>query len=571
MSQCPPLGGTALDVLLGYLKAEQVEVVFGVPGGLLHPVFAALEADPALRLVVAKHETGAAFMADGYARAGRRLSVCATTSGPGATNALTGVAVAFADGVPLLVLTGQVPRRAMGKGASQETSREDMDIVAMFRPVTKYSAQVAAADQLSHHLRRALRRALTGRPGPVHLNVPVDLWREPISEDWFAPHTYRPRTDTFDRQAVQRAADELLAAEHPVILCGAGVAAATAEEHLATLAELLPAQVATSPRAKGLFPEDHPLSLGVLGYAGHETARRAILGDEVDVLLAVGASLGETTTGWSPELRPSRSLLQLDVDADRIGRNFPVDVPLLGDAQTVLVELVYHLHRAIREGSRPSSQWPQEPVSARGHDWYLDPTMRSEPRVPLAPQHWRASLAAILPDDAMVFSDVGGHMLFNIHHLLIKEEQRFFCNLGFASMGHGTTAPIGAALAVPDTPVIAIVGDGCFTMQGMELLTAAEYDVPVVWLVENNHMHGITWHGGKALGQPLEAVRYRRPVDVAAMARAMGLSSWIVDRPGQIEDVLPEALRLRRPAVVELRVDPEVPPPLLDRAELVER
>ena len=168
-----------VDVFLRYLRAEGAKVVFGVPGGLLHPFFAAVESDPQLKLVVAKHECGAAFMADGYARTGRCLAVCAGTSGPGATNLLTGVAVAYSDGVPLLVVTGQAPSHALGKGAAQETPPEDIDIVAMFKPITKYSAMIPSPDRLSHHLRRALRLALIGRPGPVHLNVPVDFWDKP--------------------------------------------------------------------------------------------------------------------------------------------------------------------------------------------------------------------------------------------------------------------------------------------------------------------------------------------------------------------------------------------------------
>ncbi len=354
-------GRPARDVFLHYLRAEGIQHVFGVPGGLLHPFFEAVEMAEDMDLICAKHESGAAFMADGYARlAPGRLAVCASTAGPGATNLLTGVAVAYADGVPMLVVTGQPPRLAMGKGAAQEGTREDMDIVSMFGAVTKYSTMVTSADQLGMHLRRALRRARSGRPGPVHLNLPVDLWHEPVDEEWFDPSTYRTEPHTFDRRAVQNAARHLIEATHPVILAGSGVRTANARQHLIALAELLPARVVTSPRAKGLFPEDHPLSLGVLGTAGHAEARQTVFGDDVDVLLAAGAALDETTTlNWNPALRPSRALLQLDIDDDRIGQNYPVDVPLVGDAQTILVELVYHLHRLLREGAPGRSTWPR--------------------------------------------------------------------------------------------------------------------------------------------------------------------------------------------------------------------
>jgi acetolactate synthase-1/2/3 large subunit len=560
-----------VDVFLRYLKAEGVRVVFGIPGGLLYPLFDAVEQDPELMLAVSKHEEGAAFMADGYARVGRRLSVCAGTSGPGATNLMTGVSCAFADGVPMLVITGQAASHALGKGAAQETSREDIDIVAMFAPVTKYSAMVASPGQLSMHLRRALRRALTGRPGPVHLNVPVDFWEKPLEEDWFDPSTYRPAANTFDRTAVQQAVDVLLTAKRPVLLAGSGVAIANAQQHLLALADVLPARVATTPRAKGVFPENHELSLGVFGFAGHEAARTTLLGEEVDVLFTVGSSLNEAATlNWHPDLARSRHLIQLDIDVDRIGRNYPVSLPLVGDAQTILVELVYHLHRKLRDGKMPQSLWRNAPPLDHGHGRYLTPELRTSNAVPLTPQRWRLDFEQVLPDDAIVFSDIGGHMLSNIHYLCMRSRQSFFLNLGFGSMGHGTVAPIGAALADPKRPVIAIIGDACFTMNGMDLITAVEYEVPVVWIVENNNMHGITYHASKKLsrvGKPLRGAQYRRPLEIAAMARAMGLRTDIVDGPGQMQGALREALYSRQPSLIEVRVDPMIAPPLGDRAK----
>jgi acetolactate synthase I/II/III large subunit len=559
-----------VDVFIRYLKAEGVTHVFGIVGGLLYPMFASVEADPDFTLIHVKHEEGAAFMADGHARTTGRIAVCAGTSGPGSTNMLTGVACAFADGVPMLVITGQAASHALGKGAAQETPREGIDIVDMFRPVTKYSAMVTSAESLPHHLRRAMRLALSGRPGPVHLNVPVDLWEKASTEEWFDPSTYRPESRGFDRQAVQRAADALLAAEFPVILAGSGVAIAGAREHLRALVDMLPARVATSPKAKGVFPEDHPSSLGILGNAGHRDARDTILGDEVDVLLTVGASLSETSTfNWTPRLRPSGTLIQLDVDPDRIGRNYPVDVPLVGDAQAILVELVYHLHRRIRDGVFPASRWGERPDMERGHGRYDDAASRTSDSVPVTPPRWRADLQEVLPDDAIVFSDIGGHMLFNLHHLSIGRRQQFILNMGFGSMGHGTVAPIGAALANPGRPVFALVGDGCFMMNGLEIATAVEHDVPVIWIVENNNMHGITWHCSKLLGKGkgMQTAISRRPLEIAAIGRAIGVHARVVDRPGQLQGAVLEALKLGGPALIEVRVDGSVSPPLGERAK----
>jgi acetolactate synthase-1/2/3 large subunit len=330
--------------------------------------------------------------------------------------------------------------------------------------------------------------------------------------------------------------------------------------------------VATSPRGKGLFPEDHPLSLGVLGFAGHFDARETLLGDgAADVILSVGASMNETTTlNWHPGLRASKTLLQVDIDPDRIGRNYPVDLPLVGDAQTILVELIYHAHRGIREGCLPQSTWKDAPPLTRGHARYLTPELRTSSQVPVTPQRWRADLEEVLPNDAIVFSDIGGHMLSNLHYLCIRSGQRFVLNLGFGSMGHGVVAPIGAALAVPKRPVFAIVGDGGFAMNGMDLLTAVEYDVPVIWIVENNNMHGITHHASKQLsrtGRALRAATYRRPLDVAGIAKAMGVATWVIDGPGRIQGAVREALARGTPALIEVRVDSGIAPPLGDRAK----
>lgn len=561
-----------VDAFLAYLKAERVEVVFGIPGGLLHSFFEAVEHDEDIELVVTKHEEGAAFMADGYARCGRRLGVCAGTSGPGSTNLLTGVACAFADSVPLLVITGQADSRHLGKGAAQETAQGDMDIVSMFAPITKYSARVESPPRILHHLRRALRRALTGRPGPVHLNIPVNFWKQPVEYEEFEPTKYRPKTRVFDREAVQRAADTLVDASRPVILAGSGIQTGDARQELIRFAEQIHARVATTPRGKGVFPEDHPMSMGVFGFAGHSLARQTLLGDDVDVLFAVGTSLGETATfNWDTRLMPTESFIHLDIDVERIGRSYPVDVPLLGDAKTTLTELYFHVDRVL-EDTRLSSRWGEVDDEV-GQSRYRHPELRASSRMPIAPQRWRADIEPILPSDAIIFSDIGGHMLFNIHNLHITREQDFIINLGFGSMGHGTAAPVGAALSCPNRPIVAIIGDACFTMNGMELLTAVEYELPIIWIVENNQMHGITWHASKRLSDkdlPIESIRYRRQINLADMAATMGLVSFRVEKPGEIEGALAEAIQASSPCLIEVLVDPAVDPPLGDRVDTIE-
>lgn len=560
-----------IDVMLDYLRAEQVTEVFGIPGGLLHPFFDAVELSDDIRLVVAKHEEGAVFMADGFARNRKRLGVCAGTAGPGSTNMLTGVAVAHSSCVAMLVLTGQVPSTILGRGASQETGREDVDIVGMFRPVTKYSAMVTSPDRFTHHLRRALRLALTGRPGPVHLNVPVNYWDAKIVPDPIDPARYRPPTRYFDRDAVRHVADLLVEAHRPVVIAGSGVMISGARRELRALAEKISARVVTTPAAKGVFPEDHPLSFGVVGLAGHAAARDLVLGEDIDVLICIGTSLNERATyNWDDRVRPSKALIQVDIDPDRIGNAFPIDVPLVGDARTILTELHFQIDRNLTQRGL-NSQWAIDVPPLSRDDAYLDADLRRSDRLPLTPQRWRCDLLEVLPMDAIVYSDIGGHMLFNIHHLHIGREQEFIINLGFASMGHGVVAPIGAKMGNPRRPVFAIVGDACFCMNGMELIVAAEYQVPVIWIIENNNMHGVSWHISKNLsgGRPMASIAYRNQLEVAKIASAMGLDAHLVDRPGQIQQIVRDALKNDRPTVIEVRVDPQIPPPLEDRAAVI--
>jgi thiamine pyrophosphate-dependent acetolactate synthase large subunit-like protein len=236
-----------------------------------------------------------------------------------------------------------------------------------------------------------------------------------------------------------------------------------------------------------------------------------------------------------------------------------------------MIELIYHIHRLLRDGETAQSEWRGKPGIVHDHAFYENAELRQSEAVPVTPQRWRVELTEALPGDAIVFSDIGGHMLFNIHDLCIGDEQQFVLNLGFGSMGHGTAGAIGAALAHPERPVVAIIGDACFAMQGMEMLTAVEYDIRLLWIVENNQMHGITWFGSQLVGdgRPMEAIRNRRPVDIAGIARAMGLRTWVVDSPGQLGRAVREGLTAEVAGVIEVRVATNVPPPLGPRAQQI--
>ncbi|HOW89563.1 MAG TPA: thiamine pyrophosphate-binding protein, partial [Elusimicrobiales bacterium] len=340
---------TAVGLLVRYLKGEGVKYVFGIPGGALIHFYEAMFDEGGITPVLSKHEGGASFMADGYARASGKIGVCCATTGPGATNLVTGVACAYADSVPMLVLTGQVATSAFGKGAFQESTAHGIDIVDMFKTVTKSSVMIPSPEKTGDILRGALRTALSGRMGPVHVNFPMDFMKKKVSSMVIPSSRYRITAGAFDREAVKRASSALLRAKKPAILAGSGVNISGAYEELGKLAEKLDIPVATSPKAKGAFPEDHVLSLGVFGFGATLHSEQYLLAEDTDLLLVVGTSLGEASTcTWDSRLGAGRTLIQIDVDPEVIGNNYPVDCGICGDARAVLRELNFQLERDMR-------------------------------------------------------------------------------------------------------------------------------------------------------------------------------------------------------------------------------
>ncbi len=553
----------AVHVLLDHLEHEGVGHIFGIPGGPIIPLYEALYARGRIKPVLVKHEEGAAFMADGYARATGRIGVCCTTTGPGATNALTGIAVSYVDQIPVLLLTAQVPTHQFGMGAFQESSPEIVDLVGLYKPVTKWSTMVHHPGRLGATIRTALRVMQSGRPGPVHVSIPLDYITQAVEEEAAPPARGRFPAGTFDRFSVRAAVDRLLRARRPVVLAGHGVNGARAWRALRSLAERLSLPVATSFRAKGCLPEDHPLSLGVLGPSGSPETREYVLGPETDLLLVVGSSLGEVSScGYDPRLA-GKTLLQIDVDPEVIGRNFPAAVGLVGDARAILVEMAYEAERRFRaDGSAPAAR-PAPPRPA------------AEIRAPaggLQPQHVLRELRAALPRDAMLFVDNGSIRSWVGRHFPIYQENSFFVNMGLASMGYAVAGCVGAQLACPERTVVALSGDASFAMNGMEVHTAVENDAPVIWVVVNNGGHGMIYHGERALyGGKFCSSLFRRPIDVAAVARGLGAEAFRVERPGELSEALEAARAARRPAVIDVLTEMGDAPPMGARVKTIQK
>jgi len=550
------------ELFLRYLAGEGVEYLFGVPGTALVPIYDAINKQDAIKPILTKHEEGAAFMADGYARVSGKIGVCYGTSGPGSTNLVTGVANAYMDEVPLLVLTGQVPTSVYGKGTFQDSTKEGVDSVAMFDPLTKFSQMIISKYKMPETLREAIRIATSGKNGPVHLSFPKDVMTEKLEESLLPHGSYKVESNYFDRRLVIDATEKLVEAKKPAMLVGYGVIKSNASMEILELAEMLNIPVATSPKAKGAFPEDHPLSLGVLGFSGSPVAEKYLRSD-VDVLLAMGTSFNQvTTSSWDPQLAPSDCLIHVNIDPAEIGKNYRADIALVGDCQAVTNEISFRVLAKLQKDD-PKKKRPLEDIILfkKRIGPFLEEEKMHSMAVPIKPQALMRELQEVLPQDAIVFVDTGSHMSWAIHYLQFKYPN-LIMPFGLLTMGYATAAAIGGKLAAPDKPVIAIVGDGCFQMNGMEVATAVNHNVPVVWIVQNNSKLGLVHELQKfSLGENTVSTTFKE-INVAKIARGLGAESYRINEPGELSEILPKALNAGVPTVIEVIIDSDEVPPI---------
>lgn len=561
--------GTGADILVRYLEEAGVKYVFGLPGGHLLTFYDAVSRS-SITSILAKHEGGAAYMAAGHALAGGGLGVCCGTVGPGATNLVSGVASAYMGSLPMLVITAQVGTPSIGKGALQEAAGEGRTFsqTELLSTVTKYSTMVTHAAKVPEALRRALRIAMSGRPGPVHLDLPADAQRGQTEDEVVSPDKYRPALPTQPlEEDLRRAADLLLASKKPGILVGAGGRKGVGPQAVLRLAELLACPVATTLPGKGAIPEDHPLALGCIGLYGTRAAN-SYLRSGLDVLLVVGSSLHEFSTHvWDPALRPSQALIQVDIDPDEIGKNYPVEVGLQGDAGLILQALVRQVEQSSTGERRPAEDFAA--LKART-EYFSEPAMSSTD-VPLKPQRVMAELREGLPDDALVFTDIGNTVTWVERCLLARRPDTTMSLCGLAAMGSGVAACIGGKLAAPDRPTLVVCGDGDFQMHGMEVMTAVSHNIPVVWLILQNDtlamVHDIQTMSYKGR---YVASDFTAP-DFVKLADAFGVLGLRAEGPGEVTDAVKTAFAANRPAIVSVPIDPHEMPPAKARMMAMDR
>jgi len=530
------------------LELEGVKHVFGLPGGVVIPLFdEILNGD--FRFILARHEQGAAHMADGYARATGGVGVCLATSGPGATNLVTGVATANIDSSAVVAFTGQVTRAVIGTDAFQE-----VDIIGCSASVTKYNMQVRKASEIPRAVKLAFQIASTGRKGAVLVDLPKDVTTD--VEDVTFPEVvklrgYHPNYQP-DPREVEWAATLLAKAQRPVVVAGGGVINSGSTRELVALSEYLMAPTATTLMGKGAFPADHPLSLGLCGMHGTQAANNIV--PEADVLLIVGARLSDRTTGAVKGFAPNAKIIHLDIDRSEIDKNVETVTRVVGDAGLGLRGLLYNVSK-LRAGGDVGSQWSKKVAEFRrqingngnGHkSGYLR-----------APDVVRA-LRKTLPREAIVTTEVGQCQMWAALHYDAYDPRTFFTSGGLGTMGWGFPAAIGIKAARPDVPVVDIAGDGSFGMTENSMATSVEEELPVVVVVLNNKMLGMVAQWQRLFfDHRYSAVKLKGNPDMVKLAEAYGAEGVRVDTIEAFEAAVRRAIKSDVSTVIDVPIDPE--------------
>ena len=503
--------------LIESLERQKVDAMFGILGGAVLPIYDLL-CKSKIRHVLCRHEQGAAHAADGYARASGKAGVCMATSGPGATNLVTGIANAYMDSVPVIALTGQVPTGGVntsymiGRDAFQEA-----DIIGITTAITKHNFQLRNAAEIPKCIKTAFYIATTGRPGPVLIDVPKNVQTEIADIDFsngIQIRGYKPTSNPHPLQ-IRKATELLAEAERPVILAGGGVITADASPELLQTAELLLAPVATTFMGKGSFPETHPLSLGSIGMHGNPVANKLLC--EADVMLAVGTRFSDRATGQLDHFCAPTKKIQIDIDTAEIGKNIDVDIPIVADAKKALTALNERLTKQLKK--KTATAWTRRVKETKAQ---LNPPAKAGAKE-LKPKALLQELRKLLPEKAIVTTEVGQNQMWAALYFNALKPRTFISSGGLGTMGFGFPAAIGAKVACPDRPVVDIAGDGSFRMTEQELGTSVTEDIPVIVIVLNNSVLGMVaqWQRMFFKGR-YSAVKLGSVPDFVKLAEAYG-------------------------------------------------
>jgi len=553
----------AADFILSALRDQGVSHCFIGLGGLNDNFMPALTGTEGLRTIVAAFEGGAAYMADGHARASNGLGVCLGIGGPGILNMTTALAAAKADRTPILAISGEVSRSWEGMGGFQDASGAGIDDIDALKPVTGLSLSLSSRAVVPHHLRHAITHAFTRR-APVHLSVPVDVQKAEIASDW-QPVSDSLRSAQFvDENALDRAIDLLDRAGNQkiIVLAGPGVLHANGIDGLRAFAERFDIPVATTLSGKGLIAESHPLALGVFGYGGSPWAIDAVRSDETEILLVIGSGLSQRDTmQWDPKMLPSKALIHIDADPLLIGRTWPNEVAVVGNAAVALQRLAAIQGAARLEAGGAERRAFLERIRARVPRRYNPEDVRSG-AVPMHPARVVAELRDAFPDEGVLCVDSGAHRAWFAEYWDVREPGTHFSLTNLGPMGGAIPLGIGAKLARPERPLMVATGDGCMLMHGMEVHTAVREKLPLVIAVMNNRAYGNIYFRATTMGPGPQRLTDIPGIDWVAFARAMGGDGERVDEPEAIAAALGRALDAAGPYLLDLHVDKTCPTPV---------
>jgi acetolactate synthase-1/2/3 large subunit len=541
---------TGSQILLECLKREGVEVIFNYPGGAILPVNDELSRWD-FKVVLVRHEQGAVHAADGYARATGRVGVCLVTSGPGATNTVTGLATAFMDSIPVVAITGQVSTPLIGNDAFQEA-----DIVGITRPCTKYNYLVTDGRDLATIVREAFYIAKSGRPGPVLIDLPKDI-ASGLTEFKYPQEVrirgYQPTLDGHMQQ-IKRALHLILKAHRPVIYAGGGIITAGAAKELTTLAEMLQIPVTTTLMGLGGIPGTHPLFLGMLGMHGTYRANMAVT--DCDLLIAVGARFDDRVTGRIDAFAPKSTKIHIDVDPTSISKNVRVDIPIVGDCKRVLAKMITLLQeeKGLDERKRTLGPWHEQIER-----WKNTHNVAYQQNEVIKPQYVIEQIYKMTKDEAIIATEVGQNQMWTAQYYLFDQPRTLLTSGGLGTMGYGFPAAIGAQVAFPGRTVIDIAGDGSIQMNIQELATAVQYNLPVKVAILNNGFLGMVRQWQELFYERRYSMTKIRDVspDFVKLAEAYGALGLRATRPDEVVPVIHEALRTPLPVLMDFVVEPE--------------
>ena len=547
--------------LIESLENQETEVVFGILGGAVLPIYDHF-CKSKVRHILCRHEQGAAHAADGYARAKGKAGVCMATSGPGATNLVTGIANAYMDSSPVIALTGQVP--SAGTNTSYMIGRDafqEADIIGITTPITKHNFQLRSAAEIPKTIKTAFYIATTGRPGPVLIDIPKNVQTETAEMDFSnGVHIrgYKPASNPHPLQ-IRKATELLAEAERPCILAGGGVITSNAAPELLQVAELLMAPVATSFMGKGSFPENHLLSLGSIGMHGNPAANKLLC--EADVLLAVGTRFSDRATGKLSGFCAPTKKIQIDIDTAEIGKNIDVDIPIVADAKKALAELHERLVKQLKK--QKNSPWTERVKEAKEQ---LSPPVKAGSK-DLKPKALLKDLRKLLPENAIATTEVGQNQMWAALYFNALKPRTFISSGGLGTMGFGFPAAIGAKVACPDRPVVDIAGDGSFRMTEQELGASVTEDIPVIVVVLNNSVLGMVaqWQRMFFKGR-YAAVKLGSVPDFVKLAEAYGAQGLRAQSTVEFTKAVKTALKSDVTTVIDVPISleedvvPMVPP-----------